>query len=69
MSGLCACGIWPQGVAIGRVQAQGNKVNLQTKAENIAFSSWSALTGLARRMLWALTGIAGPSRRRGGCWP
>jgi hypothetical protein len=56
MMAPCTCGIWPQGVAKGRAQAQGNRGNLQRMTGNIAFPSCSALTGLAKRMLWALSG-------------
>ena len=56
MSCTAACGIWPQGVAKGRAQAQGSRGNLQRLTGNIAFLSCSALTGLAKRMLWALSG-------------
>lgn len=67
MIGSAACGIWPQGVANRRAQAQGNRVNLQNMTGNIAFLSWSALTGLTKRVLWALSGNrrAIPQARRG----
>jgi hypothetical protein len=43
-------------VAIWLAQAQGKRVKLQRMARNIAFSSCSALTRLAKLMLWVLSG-------------